>query len=380
VTRNSSRTKTRPKRRRRGSREGGFKRVLVGLAVLVLLLMIPVGMVAWSWWKLQQPYRAYVGEERIVAIEPGLGASQILQRLESEGVIEDADLARTYLIYRLGDPKIQAGEYRFRGPMTTPAVLAKLVRGDVITHGVTIVEGLTLEETAEHLAAKGFGRREAFLEAMRSPEPISELDPEAGDLEGYLFPETYSFASGTTEAEIVAKMVATFRTRWDEGVRPILEGGEGGRSVRELVTLASLVEKEAQVEQERPLIAGVYANRLRRGIGLAADPTVIFALKLRGAWDGNIRREDLRIDSPYNTYRYAGLPPGPIASPGLASLRAAAEPADVPYLYFVSRNDGTHVFAETLAEHNRNVERWQRQYWRERRAEERRRQAEGNGR
>lgn len=378
MTRNSVRTKTRPKPRR--GREGGFKRVLVGLAVLVLLLLIPVGMVAWSWWKLQQPFRSYAGEERLVSIEPGLGASQILQRLESEGVIADADLARAYLVYRLRDPKIQAGEYRFRGPMSTPEVLGKLVRGDVVTRDVTIVEGLTLEETADHLAAKGFGRREAFLEAMRSPAPIAELDPEAGDLEGYLFPETYSFASGTTEADIVAKMVSTFRKRWDEGVRPILDRREGGRSVRELVTLASLVEKEAQIEQERPLIAAVYDNRLQRGIGLGADPTVIFALKLRGDWDGNIRREDLRIDSPYNTYRYAGLPPGPIASPGLASLRAAAEPADVPYLYFVSRNDGTHVFAETLAEHNRNVERWQRRYWRERRAEERRRQAEGNGR
>ncbi|HEX2165386.1 MAG TPA: endolytic transglycosylase MltG, partial [Thermoanaerobaculia bacterium] len=139
------------------------------------------------------------------------------------------------------------------------------------------------------------------------------------------------------------------------------------RTVRELVTLASLVEEEAKVEDERPLIAAVYANRLERGMGLYADPTVIYALKRAGRWDGNIRREDLRLDSPYNTYRHAGLPPGPIASPGLASLRAAAAPAPIEALYFVSRNDGTHVFADTLAEHNRNVDRWQRRYWREQR-------------
>jgi UPF0755 protein len=156
----------------------------------------------------------------------------------------------------------------------------------------------------------------------------------------------------------------------DEPARP---------SVRDIVTLASVVEKEARVEDERPLIAAVYTNRLERGMGLYADPTVIYALKRAGRWDGNIRREDLRIDSPYNTYRHAGLPPGPIASPGLASLLAAAAPADVPYLYFVSRNDGTHAFARTLAEHGVNVERWQRRYWRERRAAQRRAAAGGAG-
>jgi UPF0755 protein len=134
-----------------------------------------------------------------------------------------------------------------------------------------------------------------------------------------------------------------------------------------VVTLASIVEKEAQVASERPVIAAVYRNRLDQGIGLMADPTVIYALKRLGKWNGNLRRDDLRLDSPYNTYRYAGLPPGPIASPGLASLKAAAEPADVTYLYFVSRNDGTHAFADTLGEHNDNVEQWQRRYWRERR-------------
>jgi UPF0755 protein len=204
---------------------------------------------------------------------------------------------------------------------------------------------------------------------MRDPAPVADLDPAAPDLEGYLFPDTYAFARGVPEREVVAALVANFRRRWTASVAPLLAGARvaGAPSApREVVTLAAIVEKEARLAEERPLIAGVYANRLARGIALYADPTVIYALKLRGTWDGNLRRPDLQLDSPYNTYRYPGLPPGPICSPGLASLAAAAAPADVPYLYFVGRNDGSHVFAETLAEHNRNVEEWQRRYWRER--------------
>jgi UPF0755 protein len=369
-----------PEKGRGGKAGTGWRNVLLGLAILGLLLLVPVAMFGWSWIKLQRPYKGYAGEEKSVTIAQGTAVAEILQKLEREGVIADAKLARSYLVYFLGDPTIQAGEYVFRGPLTTGEVLRKLVSGDVVTRSVTLVEGLTLEETAGQLAAEGFGRREIFLDIMRSPELISDLDPDAPDLEGYLFPETYSFASGTSERQVVSTLVKTFKDRFEGEVRPLLAQGPSGRTVRQVVTLASIVEKEAQVESERPLIAAVYQNRLDRGIGLHADPTVIYALKRVGRWNGNIRRDDLRIDSPYNTYRYAGLPPGPIASPGLASLQAAADPSDVPYLYFVSRNDGSHVFAETLAEHNRNVERWQRRYWRERRAQERERQRAAGGR
>lgn len=344
----------------------------IGLGVLLLLLLVPAGQMAWSWWKLQRPYKGYEGPEKLVTVEPGMGASQILATLEREGVLADAKLARTYLIYFLRDPKMQAGEYRFRGPLTTAQVLRMLVEGRIVTHSVTLIEGLTLEEIGEQLARARLGRREVFLDLMRSPRLIADFDPDAPDLEGYLFPETYSFASGTGEREIVETLVKTFRRRFEREVRPLLARGSPGRSVRQVVTLASIVEKEARVPSERPLIAAVYRNRLDRGIGLAADPTVIYALKRLGRWTGNIRRDDLRMNSPYNTYRYAGLPPGPICSPGLASLTAAADPADVSYLYFVSRNDGTHVFADSLKEHNRNVETWQRRYWRQRWAQERR--------
>jgi UPF0755 protein len=356
-----------------GKQAGTWKRILLGLLVLLALALIPVAMLGWSWFKIQRPYQGYEGKEKIVEVEPGMGAGEILERLQQEGVLPDAKLARSYLIYFMDDPAMRAGEYRFRGPLSTPEVLRMLVKGQVLTHSITVIEGLTLEEIASQLDRLGYGRREAFLDLMRSPELVADLDPEAQDLEGYLFPETYSFARSVDERTIVQTLVKTFRERFEKEVRPRLNRniGRGGQSVRQLVTLASIVEKEAQIATERPLIAAVYQNRLDQGIGLMADPTVIYALKRSGRWNGNIRKEDLRVDSPYNTYRYAGLPPGPICNPGLASLVAASEPADAPYLYFVSRNDGTHVFSETLTEHNRNVNQWQRKYWRDRRARER---------
>jgi UPF0755 protein len=351
---------------KRSKKRGGCRRLLLGM--VLLLVLIPAAVAAWCWWRLQTPYKGYPEPERQVTVNPGTTATQILLNLQKEGVLADARLARLYLIYALRDPKIQAGEYLFHGPLPAPQVLQILVRGRTMTHSFTLVEGMTLEETAEQLAGQGFGGHEAFLAQMRSPQRIADLDPEARDLEGYLFPETYSFAARTGEKDIVDMLVRTFRRRFEKYLQPLLPQGPAGRNVRQVVILASIVEKEAKASSERPLIAAVYENRVERKIGLAADPTVIYALKKLGRWDGNLRRDDLRMDSPYNTYRWSGFPPGPICSPGLASLEAAAAPAHVPYLYFVSRNDGTHVFAETLQEHNRNVEIWQRQYWRDRRA------------
>jgi len=369
------------RRRRRRGRLGCF--------LVLLLAVAAAGALAYGWW-VSRPYQGYPGTEKLVEVAPGTGASRILEQLGREGVLSSPLVARAYLVYVLRNPPLQAGDYRFAGPMTFPEVLRKLIRGDVVSRSVTVVEGFTMEDIASQLAQAGAGRREAFLERMRSPALIADLDPAATDLEGYLYPETYRFRVGTSEAEIVATLVKTFRARFERHVRPLLAGAGGGGAatgssgghppaVREVVTLASIVEKEARAAAERPVIAGVYRNRVLRHMGLDADPTVIFALRRLGRWDGSIHHDDLRVDSPYNTYRYAGLPPGPICSPGLPSLEAAARPADVPYLYFVSRNDGTHVFATTLEEQHRNVEIWQRRYWRERRQQERREAAGENG-
>ena len=355
--------------RKRGKRGGAFRRFLRRLALLVVLLVLAVAAAGWwSWRSLHRPYAGFQGERR-VTVEPGASGLAILATLDREGVIRDARLARAWLLLK-GDPPLQAGQYLFRAPLTTPEALDKVIRGDVIAHPVTVPEGLTLEETADRLVLARLGDRDAFLAAMRDPKPIADLDSRAEDLEGYLFPDSYTFPADTPPPAIVEAMVANFRRRWRADVAPHLPA-DGGRTLREVVTLASIVEKEAKAAAERPLIAAVYANRLDRGMGLFADPTVIFALKRLGRWDGNIRKADLALDSPYNTYKYAGLPPGPICSSGTGALAAAADPADVPYLYFVSKNDGTHVFATTLDEHNRNVATWQRRYWRERRAAER---------
>jgi UPF0755 protein len=358
------------------------------LALAAGALLVGGGaLAAWTARVLVEPFQGYAEEGATFRVEEGELAAGVLERLETRGILRDATVARAYLVYVLEDPPIKAGDYRFAGPLTARQVLAKLVAGEVETESVTLVEGLTREETAAALAAAGFGELEALLAATRDPSLVADLDPAAPDLEGYLFPDTYSFARGTAAEEVVAALVANFRRRYEAQVAPLLEGGakkgEGPpagesaaaagpeaaarRSLRAVVTLASVVEKEGKVAEELPLIAGVYANRLERGMALYADPTVIFALKRLGRWDGNLTRQHLQLDSPYNTYRHAGLPPGPICSPGLGALLAAARPAAVPFLYFVSRNDGTHVFAATLREHNRNVERWQREFWRDQR-------------
>ena len=361
-----------PARPKKKAKRSGFRKFLLGLGILILIAAVPLTMAGWQGLRLMRPYQGFEGASKRVVIAPGSSAGQILALLAEEGVIEDARLARFYLVYFLGDPALKAGEYEFTGVESLRQVLGKISRGEVARHPITLVEGLTLEETAEQLAKEGFGEREAFLSLMRSPELIADLDPEAQDLEGYLFPETYNFTLGMSEREVVSTLVKTFRARFDKQVAPLLAARPGAPSVRHVVVLASIIEKEAQKEGDRPLIAAVYENRLDQKIPLQADPTVIYALKHRGVWNGNIRRSDLSMDSPYNTYKYPGLPPGPIASPGAASLRAAAAPADVPYIYFVSKNDGSHAFATTLSEHNANVERWQRQFFRDRRAEERR--------
>jgi UPF0755 protein len=213
----------------------------------------------------------------------------------------------------------------------------------------------------------GFGRARDFLDASRNVERITDLDASATDLEGYLFPETYSLPRNGGAARLVNLMVDRFRSVYSEQLRA--RARAEGMTTRQVVTLASLVEKETGKAEERPLVAAVFRNRMKIGMPMQADPTIVYALEKAHRYDGNIRKIDLSMESPYNTYRYPGLPPGPIASPGKASLEAALSPANVSYLYFVSRNDGSHVFASTLAEHDSNVRRFQVEFFRQQRAQ-----------
>ena len=332
--------------------------------VLLVLVVAAAAAGAYVWLqRLDRPYRGYSGQETFVEVPSGAGTRAIGQRLIAAGVIRDETTFRVAL-WRSGQARqLKAGEYRFDRPMTPGDVIDKIARGDVVLLSLTFREGLTIDEMARVFESNGFGSAAAFVQAAKNAALINEVDPEARDLEGYLFPDTYSLPRGSDAERVVRAMVDRFRQVLTPEVRKAAEGR--GLTVRQLVTLASLVEKETARPDERPLVAAVYANRLKIGMGLQCDPTVIYALQRAGRYDGNLRREDLNFDSPYNTYRYAGLPPGPIAAPGKGSLEAAATPADVQYIYFVSRNDGSHEFARTLDEHNRNVQRWQVQYFRD---------------
>jgi UPF0755 protein len=325
---------------------------------LLLIVVAALAAGGWLYMNLERSYKGYDAAEQFVEIPPGLGSAAVGRRLADAGVVRSGDVFRIAVWLRGSGRRLQAGEYRFDRPMTAAEVVDKIARGDVYVRAITFREGLTIREMAALFESAGFGSAADFIAASKNATLIQGLDPNARDLEGYLFPDTYTLPRKATAAQLVERMVSRFQ----KSMTPELQARAAARdlSVRELVTLASLVEKETGKPEERTIVAGVYSNRLRIGMGLQCDPTVIYALMLAGRYDGNIRKGDLQIDSPYNTYRHAGLPPGPIAAPGEASLHAAATPADVPYLYFVSRNDGSHVFSVTLEEHNRNVNEFQR--------------------
>jgi UPF0755 protein len=330
------------------------------LAILIVLLILLVAGFAAVRIALAEmsPFKGYEGDEQFVDIPQGSGPTSIGRRLADAGVIRDT-LGYRFEILRSGaGRRLQAGEYRFDRPMTVSEVVAKIARGDVYLIPITFREGLTIREMAQTFESKGLGPAAEFSALAADAQPIRILDPAAKDLEGYLFPDTYAMTRHTTAAQLIPRMVAGFEKALTPEIRSAADGR--GLSVRQLVTLASIVEKETGKPEERPLVAAVYSNRLKIGMALQCDPTVIYALQRANKYDGNLTRENMQIDSPYNTYRYPGLPPGPIANPGRASLEAAARPADVPYLYFVARGDGSHAFASTLEEHNRNVDQYQR--------------------
>ena len=308
------------------------------------------------WRALTSPYKGFAGPKKDVEIRKGLRSATILRHLQEEGILRDPYVPLVYMKLIRGRDSLKAGVYEFTTPLSAADVVDKLVRGDVILKTVTIREGLDRFTIGRMFAAEGLGRVAEWDKATADPELVRDIAPEATSLEGYLFPDTYKFNPGTPARTIIAAMVQNFRKHFGSEMAYITTG----LNVHQTVTLASIVETEARLPQERPVVASVYLNRYRKHMLLGADPTVIYALKLAGRWDGNIRKPDLQMDSPYNTYRFPGLPPGPIANPGAASLRAAAAPASTGYLYFVAKNDGSHAFSSSIEEHNRNVNLYQR--------------------
>jgi UPF0755 protein len=343
-----------------------MRRLLTFVFVALVLAAAGAGFVAYrAWTDIHASYQGYDGAERFIDIPPGSGVPEITRRLQDAQVIRDARTFRVALWWSGKGRSLKAGEYRFDRPVSALEVIDRIERGDVYARRLTFPEGLTLREMAALYEAEEFGMASAFIAAANDVSAIRDLDPDAKDLEGYLFPETYAIPRGMPASQVIAAMVGRFRAVYDDALQR--RAKEAGLTTRELVTLASLVETETGKAEERPLVAAVYRNRMRLGMAMQADPTVVYALEKAGRYDGNIRRADLEFDSPYNTYRYPGLPPGPIAAPGRASLEAAATPADVQHLYFVSRNDGSHVFADTLAQHNANVYEYQILYFRKQR-------------
>jgi UPF0755 protein len=342
-------------------------RFVIRLVLLLVVLLAIAGVAAYYFGgqKLYTPFKGYAANEQFVDVTSGLGPGTIGQKLIDAGVVSDAYTWRAALWISGQSRDLKAGEYRFDRPMNALEVVDKIARGDVYRRLATFREGLTIHEMSLIYEQEGLGKAEDFRKAAQDDSLIRDLDPEARDLEGYLFPDTYSLRRETPASTLVSQMVSSFK----KVLTPAMQDAAKARglTVRQAVTLASLVEKETGVAEERPVVAAVYLNRHGVKMPMQADPTVIYAMQRAGNYNGNIRKEDLQIDSPYNTYRYPGLPPGPIAAPGKASLEAAVNPAQVDYLYFVSKNDGSHVFARTLDEHNRNVQEWQVRFFRERR-------------
>ncbi len=293
----------------------------------------------------------------IISIERGLTVASIASQLEKNGFIKDARSFRLAYSLYYSPNFLKAGEYDFKMPVSPKKIMLEMIAGKVLVHPLTIPEGLTYKEIAELLEKRNYPFKGSFLDACLKVELISDLDGQAVNLEGYLFPETYHFNRGIEAEEIVKAMVTQFRKAFGKEQKERAQ--QINMTVREIVTLASLIEKETSIREEKSLVSAVFHNRLRLGMKLDCDPTIIYALKLENRFDGNIRLKDKSLKSPYNTYLYPGLPPGPICNPGHEALQAALYPDSVDYLYFVSRNDGSHVFSRSYSEHLKAVSKYQ---------------------
>jgi UPF0755 protein len=347
-------------------------KVIRVLIVIVAVAVVAAGAVAARLYGQVVAFRDTpfgTSDEKVIEIPAGASARQIVRLLARGGALADEQLAWRYVRWLKRDRRpMRAGEYAFAGPLRPDDVLERVFRGEVKTYHFTVPEGLRMEEIAAIVEEAGLGRASELLALMRDPAFAHELGVPFANLEGFLFPDTYTFTRNPKARDVVAAMVARFDEAWREaqaGRLPTVTLDEG-----QAVTLASIVEKETGQPEERPRIACVFLNRLKRGMRLQTDPTVMYATMLRhgGRWSQNISKADLLTPHPYNTYTVAGLPPGPIASPGAAALHAVLHPATCDDLFFVSRNDGTHVFCPDLRCHEAAVQKWQVEFFRRRRA------------
>ena len=335
-------------------------------ALITLLLIAVLAALSFAAWQVYVPVAPPPGQT-FVMLRSGYSTRHIAAELKKAGII------RSELAFRLWHtahpkPRLKAGEYLFEHEATLPQVYGRIARGDIYFHVVTIPEGYTMFDIAKAIEDAGLGSAADFLHIAESQtQLISDIAPEAKSLEGYLFPNTYQFTRTQTLEEMAAAMVHQFRQVAQQiGLIPDNSPSTSASArvasidVNRVVIMASIVEKETAAPEERARVASVYYNRLALRMALDADPSVIYAELLQGTYSGGLHHADLAINSPYNTYRFPGLPPGPIGNPGRSSLEAALHPENTKYLYFVSDGNGHHRFATTLDEHNRNVAAYRR--------------------
>lgn len=326
-------------------RSARLKKTVAGIAITVLVLFAGA---------LLLPYRGFQNDA-FVDIPRGTGTRGIAEALAKAGVVR---YPWQFLLVRAVRPsaKLQAGEYRFSNAASAREVFNRIVRGDIYYFEFTVPEGSNMFDIAHELEAQKVLAAADFLRAAADPAPIADLAPKAKNLEGFLFPSTYRLTNGVTAEQLVRQMTGEFRKQWKKLSDDASAVEPSKANIQHVVTLASLVEKETGVADERPLVASVFANRLTKGMRLECDPTTIYAALLENRYRGAIHKSDLARANPYNTYQNAGLPPGPIANPGAASLAAALAPAETKYLFFVAAPEGgSHRFSENIAQHEKAV-------------------------
>ena len=334
------------------------KRHVYPIVVWILVLAVVAGLAVagLAVFALRTPYKGYQADSVIIRIPPKTPTVTVFTALQNGGVLRDWRLGMIALRVFHRGKTLKAGEYRFSGARTPEQVVLALVAGDVVTYRVTVPEGFTAEEVFALFASQGFGSAADYATLFPRAAEFEGAAPGAPSLEGFLFPDTYTVTRSMSAREILGMMTRQFARHLPDEFERTAQAA--GLSLLQATVLASLVEKETSIPDERPVVSAVYRNRIRKGMLLQCDPTTIYALKRLGRWRGTLARSELSVDEPYNTYVQPGLPPGPICNPGLASLRAAVAPAPVDYLYFVAAGDGSHFFSRDYEGQQRNIERY----------------------